>query len=134
MKKIQKSASPVELKQFITEALNEICDGVEDAKRAADKLSGSKINPVLTHYTNKRHPEYIGADQKLPPDVLLSRDGNVVVMVDFDLGITDSKGKGTKGGIGVLLGSVGLGTQGQSTQTNTSQSRVKFRVPIILPT
>jgi hypothetical protein len=125
-------ATPMELQQFVAETLNRILKGVSDVQ-GNNLRNGIKVNPVLTHYTNPKHPEYIGDKQKLPADIVVSRDGNVVVMVDFDVAITVTEGTGTSGGIGVSVGAVGLGAQGQSTKANTSESRVKFRVPIVLP-
>jgi hypothetical protein len=123
---------PVELQQFVSETLNQILNGVSDAQHANNHRS-IQINPVLTHYTNPTHPEYIGEKYKLPADIIVSRDGNLVIMVDFDVAITVTEGTGTRGGIGVFVGAVGLGSQGQSTQTNASESRVKFRVPVTWP-
>jgi hypothetical protein len=125
-------AMPMDLQQFVTETLNRILKGVSDVQ-GTNNRNGIKVNPVLTHYTNPKHPEYIGDKQKLPADIVVSRDGNVVVMVDFDVAITATQGTGTSRGIGVSVGTVGLGAQAQSTKANTSESRVNFRVPVVLP-
>lgn len=53
--------------------------------------------------------------------------------VEFDVAVTAEEAKGTKGGIGVFMGSVGLGAQGQSETKNTSLGRIKFSVPVSLP-
>ncbi len=120
------------LQQFVTETLNQILKGVSEAQRT-NNYNGIEINPTLTHYTNAGHSEFIGKEAKLPADIVVNRDGKVMVMVDFDVVITTSEGTGTKGGIGVFVGAVGLGSQGQSSQASTSESRVKFRVPVVMP-
>ena len=54
-------------------------------------------------------------------------------VVSFDVALTATKETGTKGGIGVVAGIVSLGSAGQSSNENTSVSRVKFDVPVSLP-
>jgi len=53
--------------------------------------------------------------------------------VEFDVAVTAEKSEGTKGGIGVFVGSIGLGAQGKSDLKNQSVSRIKFSAPISLP-
>lgn len=54
--------------------------------------------------------------------------------VSFDVALTIEEGSGTKGGIGVFVGAIGVGSQGQSDSRSTSLSRVTFSVPVIFPT
>ena len=53
--------------------------------------------------------------------------------IEFDVAVTTTEGTETKGGIGVFVVAVGLGSQGKSDATNSSSSRIKFSVPIFLP-
>ena len=53
--------------------------------------------------------------------------------VEFDIAVTAVDGKETKGGIGIVVGAIGLGSQGRSEERNTSISRIKFKVPIAFP-
>jgi small neutral amino acid transporter SnatA (MarC family) len=47
--------------------------------------------------------------------------------------VTATDGTKTKGGIGVFVGAVGLGSQGQSEELKQSMSKIKFTVPLALP-
>jgi hypothetical protein len=122
----------MELKQFIKESLGQILEGVSQAEREAN-YNGMSINPSFAHYTQPNAAKFIGENHKLPVDVIVDIEGRIIVMVDFDVAVTATEGTGTKGGIGVFVGAVGLGSQGQSTKANTSETRIKFRVPVILP-
>lgn len=118
----------MELQQFVSESLNQIIQGVTDAKRA-NTHSGIEVNPRLTNSA-------LGEDAriKLPEDVILSAEGKTVVIVNFDVAVTVTEGTGTKGGIGVFTGLVGLGSQGQTDKSNISITKMQFKVPVALPT
>jgi hypothetical protein len=57
----------------------------------------------------------------------------VVDEIEFDVAVTATEGTETKGGIGIMVGSIGLGAQGKSDRENTSVSRIRFRIPLVLP-
>lgn len=64
------------------------------------------------------------------------RAGNLrrpVETVEFDVAVVAVEEGEKKGGIGIMVGSVGIGGQGKAATSNTSESRLKFTVPIILP-
>ena len=44
-----------------------------------------------------------------------------------------NEGTQTKGGLGVAIGVVGLGSAGQSDSSKRSESRIRFRIPMLLP-
>jgi hypothetical protein len=56
-----------------------------------------------------------------------------VFLVDFDVAVTVVEGTETKGGIGVVVGAFALGSQGRSDSTSSAVSRMKFKVPFLLP-
>ncbi len=122
----------MELQQFVTESLNQILKGISEAQRT-NCYNGIEINPSLRHYIDRDRDDWVGAQHKLPGDVLLTPEGRVVVMVHFDIAVTVSEGTGTKGGIGVFAGAVGLGTQGQSDKSSTSATKLEFKVPVVFP-
>jgi hypothetical protein len=111
----------MELKDFVSETLRQIIAGVRDAQAyAADQ--GAKVVPE--HITFR-------TDQGL--QMWDKRDGTPVQIIEFDVGVTTTEGTATKGGIGVLVGAIGLGSQGQSNSSNQLASRIKFSIPIGLP-
>lgn len=112
----------MDLQEFVSGTLKQIVDSVIEANKYL-KGKGGKINPFLSGDI-----EFI-----LKKGHLVTDNNRSVHMVEFDVALTATEGKGTKSGIGVFLGSVGLGSQGQSNQENSSTSRVKFSVPVSLP-
>ena len=112
----------IKLEDFVSETINQVISGVKTAQRYAEE-NNAKVNP---------HGLTFRTDQG---EVLFwhSQTGQVAQNLDFGVAVTTVEGTATKGGVGVFVGPVGLGSQGQSHGTNTSESRIKFKVPILLP-
>ena len=115
------SSSDIDLHQFVREALLQIIKGVKDVQADAKPL-GAMVNPNLS----------TSADHAIKQGLLVA-SGRYAQLVQFDVALSVRAGTGTKGGIGVFVGPVTLGTTGQSNQENSSISRVKFFVPLTLP-
>lgn len=114
----------MELKDFISQTLTQIINGVKVAQEEAKKL-GAKVNPTLT---------YLEMDKYRTPMVTpTSNATSPVFLVDFDVAITATEGEGIKGGGGLNVAAIRIGAQGESSSSNMQQSRVKFMVPITLP-
>ncbi len=103
----------MELKEFLSQTLAEIAEGVATGAEAASKF-GAVVNPGAIHM----------GGVELPPDE---------VSIEFTIGLTVSDGTKTKGGIGVVAGIFALGSQGESTGTTGSTTHIKFTIPAILP-
>ena len=112
----------MELKNFISQALTEIIQGVSDAQQVLGD-NGKFINPELS--TQQGDHEKHGKN--------VSIQGQLVEIVEFDVAVTATEGTETKGGIGVVAGFFAIGSQGQSSSENSAVSRIKFSVPITLP-
>ena len=119
----------MDLKTFIKETLVQIAEGVQTAGGEMRKKGGfvnprnvsidlADGNPVYQYLEDLQD----GADFRRPVEV-----------VDFDIAIAASEGTESKGGIGIMVGTIGLGSQGKSDAERSTQSRVKFRIPIVLP-
>lgn len=108
----------MKLQDFVSETLKQIINGVKEAQEGAEK-AGAIISPDshLT-YENKKY---------------LFCSGRLVEHVEFDVAVTTSKGKETKGGLGIFVAGIGLGTQGKSDASSISVSRIKFSLPLVLP-
>ena len=98
----------MELKQFVTDTLTEIVDGVKEAQTKC--LSCSTINSPSSRHADVQ-----------------------AQLVEFDIALASSDDTKTKGGIGVFLGTVVLGSQGESGTSATSHSRIKFSVSVMFP-
>ncbi len=112
----------LQLEDFVSETLKQIINGVKSAQKHAAEY-GARINPdSLTFRTDQGHVKMW--DQKT---------GIVAQEVDFDVAVTTSQESKTKGGVGIFVGPVGVGSQGQSGAASQSVSRIKFNVPVVFP-
>jgi hypothetical protein len=98
----------MKLGDFVSETLKELINGVKTAQKHA-LSKGARINP----------------------HTVVNRENQQTV--EFDVAVTTTEGTQTKSGIGVFVGPVGLGSQGQSDSANSSVSRIRFSIKIILP-
>lgn len=114
----------MELRDFVKESLIQIVQGVGDAQT---ELNGSKSSGAISPEVRNN---WATMESK---GVLLSQAGSPIQVVEFDVSVTTTEGTGTKGGIAIAVGFLGLGSQGQSTQSNANVSRLKFSVPVLLP-
>ncbi len=110
----------MKLQDFIKTALTEIVVGVGRASELAGEHGGKVGSMELSGYVK---------DNK----VMTDGTGMPVTTVEFDTALAEASSKDTKGGIGVYLGAVGLGSQGASHGEESTHSRIKFTVPIVLP-
>ena len=113
----------MELKDFVKRTIVQIVEGVKAAQEAT-KEAGAEVNPEGLRYIstedNKEGRRY-------------SDLGYFTEDIQFDVAIAASEGTETKGGIGVFMGPVLLGSQGKSDAGNSTVSRIKFTVPVRLP-
>ena len=118
----------MDLRNFIKETLVQIARGIEDASQALESTTAI-VNPrnvVGAHgTTDSRVYGYVAEDKSYR---------QAVQSINFDVAISVAQGTETKGGIGLVVGAVALGSQGKSDASNTSQSRIQFTIPMVLPT
>jgi hypothetical protein len=110
------------LKEFVSETLQQIVQGVAHAQSQVE--GDGEVNP---HFWMAQR----GDAAKLK--ILESNRGKWIHLVDFDVAVTVGESTETKGGIGLVVGPVVLGSRGQSNAENSSVSRIKFQVPIAYP-
>ena len=108
------------LREFIREALVEIITGVAEARTEVAK-HGALVASDTVHRGYKE------------VKITVDDQDRTVSVVEFDIALANADSKDTKGGIGVFLGSVGLGSQGASHDETSSSSRIKFAVPVVFP-
>ena len=110
----------MELKDFISETLTQIIQGVEEAQLNT-KDSGGFISPYVRTTFEAKHMVAVTTDQ------------TPVHLVNFDVSLEATDGTGTKGGIGVVTGLLSAGSQGQSNKSNLASHKISFNIPISLP-
>lgn len=118
------------LQNFITESIVQIVRGIEAANAA---LNGSTavISPKHVIPSNHERSQIYGY---LAEPTAHDKYRTPVQRVDFDVAVYAGEGTETKGGIGLMVGTIGFGSHGKSDKSQSSESRIKFAVPIILPT
>lgn len=114
------------LQDFITQALVQISSGIKNADEQLLQ-AGAIVNPRHVVGANQDKENLYGYIAERP------EWRRHIHVVEFDVAVTAVEGKETKGGIGIVVGSIGLGSQGRSEESSTSVSRIKFRIPIALP-
>lgn len=114
----------IRLKEFVSQTLTEIVEGVLDAQgkviALAEKGTSLEVVAQVSPTIDNLHARQ---------NTWRSSWGSVVQNVEFDVAVTISKEKGGKGGISVW----GAGLEGGATASNSSVSRIRFYVPITLP-
>jgi len=112
----------MELKEFVSESIKQIVAGIFEAQGAC-KMSRARVNPSKLN---------LDLDN-LQGEVVDLDSGMLLSSIEFDVAVTTEEGKEAKGGIGVFVGTVGIGSQGQTDSKTSSMSRLKFNVPICFP-
>lgn len=113
----------MELKQFITDSLRQILEGIAEAQPHAERVGGF-VSPV-NRDAARGHPGTV----TIPGQGLPAREFHTV---SFDVAVTVTRETETKGGAGVVtVLAAGVGrTQEYSTEVI---SRLKFDVPVVFP-
>jgi len=94
----------MELSDYVNNVLCQVVEGVERAQENTEG-NGTVINP---------NPGIIDIQH-----------------IEFDVIITQADNSGSKAGFGVFNGLIGAGVKSENERNNTSQNRIKFKVPII---
>lgn len=113
----------MELKDFISETLTQIAIGVVDAREKIAKLNANaRVNPYLDPMTDL-----------LTNQGILLAGGDAVQMVAFEVSVTTRDASTTRGGVGIFVVPLALGSSGQSNNEQTGSSKISFHVPLVLP-
>ena len=111
----------MDLKQFITETLVQISQGIETAQQQL-KDSGSETI-INTNMTKNDVGHLVTGGRR-----------RSVEFVEFDVAILANEGTETNAGIGLTVASLlKLGAGGKSTESAGRESRIKFKVPMSYP-
>ena len=114
----------MELKQFITETLTQIAQGVKDAQYNVSEL-GAKINPANVAGFEGNVPRTKGASHSKT---------RILCDVEFNVALTNDKSNSTGTGVGVLFGALNLGGKHENEDKNTELTSIRFNVIMELPT
>ncbi len=114
----------MELKDFISETLIEIAQGVNMAKEKYKELGGD-VNP--------HNLKQIEGGLMYGKEIPIQSVAKLLCNVQFEIALTDGNKEGSSNGIGVFLGYFSAGGKTDSANEHQSFTRVKFNVPVQLP-
>lgn len=113
----------MELKDFVSETIKQIIDGVKEAQEYA-RTNDAKINPEdLEIYHNTSSTTLYKMHYSTEP----------VYTIEFDVAVTTQENIDGKGKVGVFAGMFKAGVEGGVGSQNGSISKIKFHIPIALP-
>lgn len=115
----------MELKEFVSESLKQIIDGVIDAQIYA-KSKGASINPQNMTYSSPSVDGLIVPQDRGHPN-------KPVQIMEFDVAVTVTQAGEAKAGLAIFAGALGIGTQAKIEDGNTYANRIKFSVPFLFP-
>ena len=108
----------MELKDFVTETLMQIIEGIKDAQEKSSEL-GAIINPrSITGSTLS---------------AVVKDRTHSVQEIGFEVALTSTTDENSKKCIGVALGSVGIGANKTQGEKEVSATSVRFSIPITRP-
>ena len=110
----------MELKEFIKSTIKQIAESVDELNQEFDGKQ-TFVNP-----TNIK-----GIGEK--PYVPFAFTNYNVTNIDFDLSVDVENKEGTTGKVGVLASVIGVGVSSTEGRVQHSESKVRFTIPVILP-
>jgi hypothetical protein len=110
----------MKLDEFVSQTLKQVIDGVSVAQQYA-KSKNANINPSTARM-----------DSKASNYSFCGKTGIPLQDVEFDVAVTVSESSSTSDG-DANVGAISVSAQNQSANQSSSVSRIKFKVPILLP-
>ena len=119
----------MEIREFIKTSMVDICGAIEDSNaELKEQGSGAVVNPGAIVINSDSSQAYGRESSKV-----YHVDKRVVQKIDFDIAVVVDQGTSTGGGVKISVASIGLGAEGKSTSSASSETRLKFAIPIIYP-
>lgn len=116
----------MDLKDFIRESLVQIANGISEANTALAGTTAT-VNPCNVQAYSTEAKAYGRLNDSF------SEKDSLVELVEFDVAVTTESGTQTGGGLKISVASIGIGAEGKSTGSQSRESRIKFRIPMVYP-
>ena len=116
----------MDLSEFVQVSLVQIARGIEAANSELKTDTDALINPrnLAVNSGSGANYGYVTETTKYL---------RIVELVEFDVALNVQEQNEKSGKFGISVGSVGLGVGGKNTESNTSQSRIRFKIPVAWP-
>jgi hypothetical protein len=116
----------MDLQEFIKESLVQISKGIIEANEAlAD--TDAVVNPTGVQAYSTEAKAYGRVDERFK-----DKD-SIVHLVKFDVALHAEAGTETGGGLKLSIASIGVGAEGKSSDSEKSESRIQFDIPMVYP-
>lgn len=109
----------MELKTFVKETLLQITEGIIEAQGEL-KESNSIINPADIQYENA-------------PYATFKNKKRAVRLIEFNVGLTSTSEEQSNRKIGVALGAIKAGGDGNKGEKEIHATSIKFSIPVAFP-
>lgn len=116
----------MELKEFIKESLSQIIDAVVETQ---EKYKGTNVVICPDDIQGKDNNLYITDEKKYA----FYHPQTKVQNIDMDIAISVTEKEGNKSGLGIAK-IINAGISSENAQQNESISKIKFSIPVVLPT
>jgi len=118
----------MDLKEFVKESIVQIAQGIEDANEELMN-SSAMVNPINITANSGSAQAY--ARTKRPSEQNLG--ARIVEKVQFDVAVVAETGEEGTVGAKLSIASIGIGAKAKTENTNKSESRIKFSIPVVYP-
>lgn len=112
----------MKLEDFISESISQIIGGVKKAQDYAGQ-NQAMVNPVSLKQSKSSGDSYYDENTFRPAQI-----------IEFDISVTTKEDDQVSGKAGVFVSVFKLGIEGKEGSENLISNRIKFSVPIMLPT
>jgi hypothetical protein len=109
----------MELKEFLTQTLVQISEGVQEAQKQV-KDSGCIINPLTDHKGTQIQEEY-------------QNNFRQIQTVKMSIAVSVTESNDTKAGIGIVASIIQAGKSNGESEQNQTINRIEFEIPVALP-
>lgn len=116
----------MELKEFIKESLSQIIDAVKETQ---EKYKDTNVVICPDNIQEVKSGLYIFDENEYNNYSSRSKVQNI----DMDIAISVTEKEGNKSGLGIAK-IINAGISSENTQQNESISKIKFSIPVVLPT
>ena len=116
------------LQEFVAESIVQIAKGINDAN---DMLADSSamVNPVNITANTESAQAY--ARTRVP--YAENPNSRIVEKIDFDVAVIAESGEQKGAGAKLSIASIGIGANAKMENSNKSESRIQFSIPIVYP-
>lgn len=113
----------MKLDKYVEETIKQIITGISAAKKHGD-INNAKVNPASATFNHKNSTVFYCAETGIP-----------LQQIEFDIVVSVSEGNSNTDAPEITVGSSTISGNAQTSETsNISTNRIKFSIPVLLPT